>query len=459
VTWADAENKTWAQMADGAPNIRVLVWGSGPRAIAQANAWAQVPGTEIVGLCDPLPGNALAAVRQLPERDIKPYDRPFDALQELSPDVLLIAARTPLHAPLTMLALCLGKPQAIVVEKPVARRLREAEMIRAMAGTTRLYACHQWSASPSMRRAREVVSDMGALESIEIEGKGYHGGYELVAMGGHYLNCIWALGIGSAITDIEVSAIGEPREGPYFSGPIVGEDLSIDFKLDGVPVEVKFDRLQHPNNTHMGITVRGSKGELLLYRDWAARLNGEVLDAEETLHGWTYEDHPASDLWLADSVVRDFREGFMNDNPCGYAYALPTLRLIEAAFEDAFIRTDLYASDCGLRYHEWITRPWERSQDKARWLPKADVMRVVRARADLAWLPQAVEAARSVQAALGSELAGIGLLTQHSQQVLDSLSVTQEAMFDSKLARGRHDAASAVKVRQAVGRQSSRSIE
>ena len=143
--------------ADDRP-VRVALLGSGPHAQRLLRAARQVRGLEVVGVASP----------HLLDRDVGPFagltlDRDAGALLDaLRPDAVIVAAATLAHHALARLAVDRGLP--VLVEKPLARTLEEAQDLVAWSASAPVMAAHVMLFTPGVRLLRAMVAD-GSIAS------------------------------------------------------------------------------------------------------------------------------------------------------------------------------------------------------------------------------------------------------------------------------------------------------
>ena len=139
--------------ADDIRAVRVVLLGSGPHAQRLLRAARQVPGLEVVGVASP----------HLLDRDPGPFlglplDRdPVALIEATHPDAVIVAAATLAHHPLTRMAIDRGLP--VLVEKPLARTLDEAQSMVAWSEQSPVMAAHVMLFAPGVRRLRAMVAD------------------------------------------------------------------------------------------------------------------------------------------------------------------------------------------------------------------------------------------------------------------------------------------------------------
>ncbi|MDQ0304981.1 Gfo/Idh/MocA family oxidoreductase [Ancylobacter polymorphus] len=146
-------------------SISIGIAGLGMAARSCAPAFVRHPGLKIAAAAEPdeVTGAAFSASHEVPAY------RDFQALlAHPGLDAVYIATPTPLHAEQTVLALRAGKH--VIVEKPMASSLDEAEaMVAAAAAAGRvLLVGHSHSFDLPIRRMRDVIAsgDLGAVKMI-----------------------------------------------------------------------------------------------------------------------------------------------------------------------------------------------------------------------------------------------------------------------------------------------------
>ena len=139
--------------ADAGPPVRAVMFGSGAHAQRLLRSARQVRGFEIVGVASP----------HLLDRDASPFagmtlERdPAALLDTLRPDAVIVASATLAHHALTRLAVDRGLP--VLVEKPLARTLEEAEEMVSWAERSPVVAAHVLLFAPGVRRLREMLAN------------------------------------------------------------------------------------------------------------------------------------------------------------------------------------------------------------------------------------------------------------------------------------------------------------
>lgn len=136
--------------------IRVGVVGYGYWGPNLARNVRECAETELVAIADPLPARRADAERRFP--GVRTVDG-LDALLSMDLDAVAIATPVATHAPLTLAALRAGKH--VLVEKPLASSVAEAEMMVAEAERRGLILMvdHTFVYTPAVRRIRQLIDD------------------------------------------------------------------------------------------------------------------------------------------------------------------------------------------------------------------------------------------------------------------------------------------------------------
>jgi predicted dehydrogenase len=372
--------------------------------MSQARAYNMHPRAELAAVCDVDEERLAAASRELGvERTYTDYRCMLD---EVSPDIVNIPTRTDLHAPLTIGVLEHKAPKAVVVEKPMANSLGDADRMVELAAKngTRLAVHHQMRTTPPFNVAERLISDgaIGPLTSFKLRGKGYYGGYDMVNIGTHLLNGTRRFSGEARSVTAMLTTGGRPTTGedviagPYGFGWTAGENISPIYGFEsGLVAFAEFHRRSQPDNGWVHMKIYGEDGALCLHnqqrllirrtRDWdvaAAQWEPYELPAEDRyLHGYDYFEHAGGDLWMAEETIRALDE----DRPhqCSGEDGRGVMDMMYGAWESHFTgrRVDLpmprgyhpllkARSDAGLGdpddtngmlgYRDWLPKEFER---------------------------------------------------------------------------------------------------
>jgi len=378
---------------------RVGMLGVGPRGLKQARAYMAHPRTELAALSDVDPERLAKASAEFGvERTYSDYHEMLDR-EDL--DIVNIPTRTDLHAPLTIGVLEHRAPKAIVVEKPMANSLADADRMVELAETTgtRLAVHHQTRTTPPFLVAERMINagEIGPLTSIKIRGKGYYGGYDMLNIGTHLLNATrrFAGDARSVVALCETG--GRPTraedivEGPYGFGLIAGEDISGVYAFTN---GLKAFTEMHRRSEHGGwvhIKIYGEDGALCLYNSNALFIRRgrdavvgdvpwvkhELADTDRYIHGHDFYDDTwkSGDLWMAEETVGMLDES--REHECSGYEGRAVMEMMDGTWQSHFsgarvdfpltrdehpLRRELAAAGLPdpdpergtLRYREWL---------------------------------------------------------------------------------------------------------
>ena len=207
-------------------------------------------------------------------------------------DIVNIPTRTDLHAPLTIGVLEHRAPKAVIVEKPMATSLTDADRMQelAEANGTRLAIHHQMRTTPTFNVAERLISagEIGPLTTIKIRGKGYYGGYDMLNIGTHMLNGTRRYAgnarsvLATCVTGGRPTTAADIVEGSYGFGLLAGEHISAIYEFDGgLTAFAEMHRRSQPGSGWVHIKIYGEDGALCLYNSrelFVRRGRDEVVD-------------------------------------------------------------------------------------------------------------------------------------------------------------------------------------
>ena len=341
---------------------RVGLLGVGPRGLSQARAYMLHPRTELVALSDiDTKRLATAAAEFGLERTYTEYR---EMLDRENLDVINIPTRTNLHAPLTLGVLEHRAPKVVVLEKPMATRLVDADQMieRAEATGARLAVHHQNRTSPSFQVAERLINagEIGPLTSIKIRGKGYYGGYDLLNIETHVLNATrrFAGEVHSVMAMCQTGGrptrVDDIVEGPNGFGLIAGEDISAMYAFaNGLNVFAEVHHRSVPSDGWIHIKIYGEEGAICLFnarelfvrhqRDavvgdvpWEKH---ELADTDRYLHGYDYYGEfpgvqDADDFWMVEETVRMLDED--REHECDGHEGRAVMEMMEGTWQSHF---------------------------------------------------------------------------------------------------------------------------
>lgn len=157
----------------GAAPVRVGMLGYGAVGGEHAAAIARVAGLELAGVCDLNPARVAAARTLAP--DLTGYDDPQDLLDSDGVDLVIVSTPPNSHADWALRALSCGK--SVVVEKPFATTVAEADAMIALAAewgrTLAVYQNRRWDTDYLALRAAVRSGAIGEVFHYE----SFVGGY------------------------------------------------------------------------------------------------------------------------------------------------------------------------------------------------------------------------------------------------------------------------------------------
>lgn len=138
--------------------IRVGIAGAGFIGAVHARAYRQIPGVEIVGIADPIEEKAAPLAKETESRVFRNYDE----LLAAGIDVLNICLPPQLHLAAAQAAANAGTH--VLMEKPIARSLEEADEMLAVCERAGVYLMTGFTHHfyPEMREAKRLI-DSGAI--------------------------------------------------------------------------------------------------------------------------------------------------------------------------------------------------------------------------------------------------------------------------------------------------------
>jgi len=147
-----------------AETLNIAVAGAGLIGQAHIEVIRQSPGLRLAAIADPSP-----AAKSLADRIGTPFFASLDALLATQrPDGIVLATPNALHVPQALQ--CLEAGVAVLLEKPIATTIREAEKLvaRAARGGPRVLIGHHRAHSPIMTLARSALAEglLGRLVAI-----------------------------------------------------------------------------------------------------------------------------------------------------------------------------------------------------------------------------------------------------------------------------------------------------
>jgi predicted dehydrogenase len=206
-------------------------------------AFAGLPGVEVVAVADPdAAGRAAAQARTGAPRGYAAYE---DLLAREAPDLLAVAPHWMQGREERVLAAARAGVRGLLVEKPFAASLDEADRMLAACAAhgVQVVVAHQNRAFPGPRLARRLVAEgrIGRLRALKAYGKQDRrgGGQDLTVLGTHMLDLMRffsgdARWCHARVVDGGADATpGAVREGEEAVGPVAGDDIWAGYGFDG----------------------------------------------------------------------------------------------------------------------------------------------------------------------------------------------------------------------------------
>jgi len=312
-----------------ARTYRAAMLGVGPRGLQQAQAYRRHPRVRLVAICDIDDARRTVAAQEFGLGAEHAYTDLRRMLDVEKPDIVNIPTRTDLHAPLTIAVLTHRPPKALVVEKPMATSLDDADRMLALAKTasTVLAVSHQSRTTPPFIVAERMIAQgqIGPLTGVAIRGNGYYGGYDMFNIGTHSLSAArrfvgTAHSVSATLTTAgRRTGVDGIVTGPAGFGLLAGENIQAQYEFDGGRfAAVEFHRRSEPSPYWVFDKIYGEDGALCVYhrdqlyvrrgRDWdmgAVKWEPVALEPpDRILHGVDYAVDPDGDFWMAEETVQ-----------------------------------------------------------------------------------------------------------------------------------------------------------
>ncbi len=237
--------------------------------------WLDVPGVQVVAVADPSEkGRAATQERIKANAAFADYR---EALTREKPDLVSIASRWPDQHHDMLLACAEAKVKGVLIEKPVARNLVEADAMVAAAERAgmKVVVAHQSRYSPRVAVVRQLLKEGRIGDLIEVRARGKEdargGGEDLMVLGDHLFDLMrhlvgdpeWCFGRvtqgGKPVTRAEVRPGGEAL------GPISGDNITATYGLPGgVTGHFGSHRAKAGVGKRFGLTLYGTKGAISL---------------------------------------------------------------------------------------------------------------------------------------------------------------------------------------------------
>jgi predicted dehydrogenase len=235
--------------------------------------WKELDNVEVAVADEDEKGRA-AAVRRLGAKNA--YADYREMLDKERPQIVSVADRF-LDAHRDMVVACARAGASVLLEKPMARTLAEADEMVTACEThhVKLAIAHQTRYSPRVQRVRELIDDGRLGELLEMRGRGKEdtrgGGQDLMVLGTHVLDLMRFFAGDAHWCFARVTQDGRPvvkadvREGGETMGPVAGDRISAVYGFDrGVQGTFATYKARHGVGERFGLTLFGSKGVIQL---------------------------------------------------------------------------------------------------------------------------------------------------------------------------------------------------
>ena len=146
--------------------VRVAVIGLGNMGRHHAKHWHQIPGAQLVAVCD---ADHERSQSYAARYDCQAYTAVADLLATESLDAVSIAVSTAAHA--TVALDCIAAGISVLIEKPIAKTVVDAEKIHAVGDAVTVMIGHIERFNPAIVAAKRMVDagTLGAIVSINTQ--------------------------------------------------------------------------------------------------------------------------------------------------------------------------------------------------------------------------------------------------------------------------------------------------
>ena len=280
--------------------LKFAVIGTGFFAQNHLHAWAEIPGVELVAVCDTDPERLAAAARDFGGR---PHADARELFAQEDLDFVDIATTPPTHPLMVQLAAEYGVPA--ICQKPLAWDIEDAKaMVAAMAAKDLPFMVHEsFRFQHPMRRVKEIV-DSGEI------GRPFFGRFSFRSFHDCYSaqpwlldsECMIIVDVAVHLFDLARFFIGEPEsiyaEALSVNPRIAGEDVAtILMRMPGATAiaDASYETFSdHSTYPQSFVTIEGTRGVVTLGPDYhlqvvshavevgdsAARMSGAIVREE-----------------------------------------------------------------------------------------------------------------------------------------------------------------------------------
>ena len=237
-------------------------------------AFTGLPNVEVAAVADPVEQGRLAAMKA--SRAARGYADYREMLGKEKPDLVGIFPRW-LDQRLEMFTAAIEAGAHVLVEKPFARTLEDADRMAALAARheRKVQVGHTARPMPLTLAARDALrrGEIGDLLEIRSRGKEDRraGGEDLIVLGTHVFDLIRFFAGDPRWVFARVSGGGRPidrhaaREATEPVGPVAGDDIAAMFGFaNGVAAYFGSKLSSDRSGARFGVTLHGSRGLLFV---------------------------------------------------------------------------------------------------------------------------------------------------------------------------------------------------
>jgi predicted dehydrogenase len=251
--------------------LSAAIVGCGRRGIDHGTALSDVDGVSLAGACDLVESRRKRAEAEL---GVPIYSDAEELISATRPEIVVIATQPDARADLVLPIATSEAVRAIVVEKPLALNMREAEEMVAAADRAgvQLAVGHQLRFTPHFISLQESIErgELGTIEFIRALSYGH-----LLDQGTHLVDAaralsggrrvLWAMSQGGADLSASPGPDGEPLEVPEWTTHHLALEGGIRCTLEAGPLHQRSERFgqgaeEIDDYLDKRLTVIGSRG-------------------------------------------------------------------------------------------------------------------------------------------------------------------------------------------------------
>jgi len=306
--------------------------------------WNDIDQAQVMAVADEdAEGRAAAAKRLKAPNAYADYRQ---MLEKERPQIVSVAPRW-LDCHRDMVLTCAEFGCHVFLEKPMCQNLQQAdEMVAAFEKRNlKLAIAHQTRYSPALRHARQLISDGGLGDILELRGRGKEdrrgGGEDLMVLGTHIMDLMrffagdpqWCF---AQVRDSQKPVTkDEVRDGAEGIGPLAGDEIHAMYRFGGTIMGYfSTQRAAHGAAKRFGLQVFASKGILTMTTGAVP----EIWFAEDP--SWQADSSKAG--WKQISSAGVDKPETLSDPGHGFGNRLIALDLIRAIETDTQPRGSIY---------------------------------------------------------------------------------------------------------------------